>query len=133
MSPGLSLEPIPQLVGAMEERNIGGILEIGLPDDAGPAVARAPVVRGTKLFDAQYRATSCGDLIRRRAPHRAEAHDDHIEPGHQPPPTDMREARGQAAFVRPSRTSWKAEYRVPMERHSERKIPGWARRPFTSS
>src|SRR5918996_576424 len=81
-TPRLLLQAGPQLVGAIEKRHVRRILEISLPDDPGTAVARAFVVRGPELLDAEHRAAGGGELVRGPAPPRSEADDDHVEVAH---------------------------------------------------
>ena len=66
------LEGAPFLVGAPEQRHVGGILEIRQPDDAALAVRRAAVVTRLELLEADDALPAFGELIERGAASRAE-------------------------------------------------------------
>ncbi len=69
----------PQLVGAQQQRNVGGIFEISLPNDPRLAVARSPVMRGRELLEAQDAVTARGEMKCRRAAHAAQPQDNRVE------------------------------------------------------
>ena len=72
-------ELVPQFVCAQEQRHIGRILEVGLADDAGAAVAGSSVVCGRELLQPQHALPAGGEMVGRGAAHAAQPdHDDVI-------------------------------------------------------
>src|SRR3989304_2286960 len=76
--PRLSLKITPQRVGSLDQGDIGWIFEVGLPDDAGPAVRGAAVMGGGELLEAQHPEAAAGEVMRRGAPHRAQAQNNYV-------------------------------------------------------
>jgi hypothetical protein len=68
----------PQLIGALDERHVERVLEIGLADDAGQAVRGTEIVRRFEAIKTQDALPARGEVIGRGAAHRAEAGDDNI-------------------------------------------------------
>ena len=78
-----AFELAPQFVGAEQKRDVGGILEIGLADDARLAVAGALVVRGSELLETEDFQAASGEMIDSGTAHAAEAeNDDVVGAGH---------------------------------------------------
>jgi hypothetical protein len=75
---GLCLQPLPQLVGAQEERYIGRMLEVRLADEARAAVAGSSIVRGCVTLQPEHLLATSGKLVGGGAAHPAEANHDHI-------------------------------------------------------
>src|SRR6201993_4907722 len=69
---------LPQLVGAQQQRNITGVLEISLADDPRPAVTGALVVGGLMPLQAQHPASSGGQMIGGGTSHTAQSHHDDV-------------------------------------------------------
>ena len=78
VGPGVGLELVPQLVGAKQQRYVGGVLEVGLPDDPRPAVAGPLVVRRTEALQAEHPLPASGQVRGRRAAHAAQPDDDDV-------------------------------------------------------
>src|SRR5919199_2888442 len=74
----LALQLLPQLVGPQEQRHVGGMLEVGLADDARAAVARAPVVGRGEPLEPENPFAASGEPVGGGAPHPAEAGDDRV-------------------------------------------------------
>ena len=71
------LQVVPSLVGTAQERNVIGMLEIGLADDARFAVRAAAAMPDGELLDSQYAVTAPGQFKGGRRPHAAQPeHDD---------------------------------------------------------
>ena len=51
---GVGLQLLPQLVGPPQQRHVGRVLEVGLPDDPRPAVAGSLVVRRAEALQAEH-------------------------------------------------------------------------------
>jgi len=79
---GLLFELPPQFIRAPQQRHVGGMLEVGEPDDARAAVARPLIVRGLKLLDAEDALAARRSMRRGRAPHAAKTNHDHVEGQH---------------------------------------------------
>ena len=75
---GLGLERLPRGVGALHERHVERVLEVGLADDAGAALRRAAGVRQRELLEADDPPAAPGQLGERRGPHRAQADHDRV-------------------------------------------------------
>ena len=85
----VGVQLVPQLVGAQQQRHVRRVLEVGLPDDARPAVTGPLVVRRTEAFEAEHPLTAGREMRRRGAAHAAEPeHDDVV--GHAAPPPARR-------------------------------------------
>jgi hypothetical protein len=70
---------LPQRVGPLHQRHVVGALEIGQADDPCLAVARPPRMRQVELFEAEHALATARQMIQRRRPHAADAHDDRVE------------------------------------------------------
>ena len=73
-----ALDLLPQLVGALEQHDVGGVLVVGQADDARVAVRRTLVVRDVELLDAQHALPALGQLVAGGAAHPAHADDDGV-------------------------------------------------------
>src|SRR6266480_2825666 len=86
---GSSKEPLssillqirPKFVGALDERHVKRILEIGFADDARLPVRRTQSVRRVEAVQAERFLSAPGQMACRRAAHRAQADNDDIECG----------------------------------------------------
>ena len=76
--PGAPLERLPVLVGALHQRHVERVLEVGLADDAGAALRRAAGVRQRELLEAEDAPAAPRQLGERRRAHRAEADHDRV-------------------------------------------------------
>ena len=54
------------------------MLEVGEPDDARDPVRGAELVGDLETLDAEHALAATGQVIQRRAPHAADADDDHV-------------------------------------------------------
>ena len=77
-SPHARLEIVPVRIGALQQRHVVGVLEIGFPDQAGIAAARTVLVRDAISFEPEHATTAPRELIERGRPHRTESDDDHV-------------------------------------------------------
>ena len=75
---GQRLELVPQLVAATQERDVGRVLVVGEPDDAGQAVRRAELVQQVVLLQAEHAPPAARQVVRRGGPHSAQADDDRV-------------------------------------------------------
>ena len=75
---GVGRQLVPQLVGAQQQRHVGRVLEVGLPDDARPAVAGTLVVGGGELLQPEHPLPALGQVIRRGTAHATEPDDDNV-------------------------------------------------------
>ena len=75
---GPHFEIAPERIGAEKQGNVGRMLEVGLPDDAGDAVAGTVMVRGRESLKPQNASTPPGEMRRRSAAHPAKAEDDYV-------------------------------------------------------
>ena len=78
VAPAVGGEFLPQLVGAQQQRHVGRVLEIGLPDDPGSAMAGALVVGRGELLQAEDPLSACGQVVGGRAAHPTEPDDDDV-------------------------------------------------------
>src|SRR6201995_4080478 len=69
---------LPQLVGAQQQRNIAGVLEISLANDPRPSVAGSLVVGGLMPLQAEHPASSGRQMIGGRTSHTAQSHHDDV-------------------------------------------------------
>jgi hypothetical protein len=77
--PRLAFEHAPQLVGASQQRHVGGVFEVGEPDDPRFSVARSLIVARLKLLEAEHAKAARRGVRQCGAAHAAEADDDRIE------------------------------------------------------
>jgi hypothetical protein len=85
---GTLLEPPPELVRALDDRDVQRLLEVGLADDPSAAVRRAERVRRPVAVEAEHALPARGELERGLAAHRTEpdhsdvvaSHEAHIPP-----------------------------------------------------
>ena len=82
LAPRRSFELTPEAVGVPQQRHVGGMLEVPEPNDARAAMGGAAVVTGSMALDPQHPLASACQVLRRCAPHRAEAADHDIEMRH---------------------------------------------------
>jgi hypothetical protein len=75
---------VPQLVGTPEQRDVAGALEVGLPHDAGLAVAGTVRVRGRVLVQAEHALAAGGQVGGGGATEPTEPGDDHVVRRHPP-------------------------------------------------
>ena len=73
-------EFVPKFVGALEQRNVIGMLKVGLADDARLAVRAAVAMRGRMLIEPGHPQSARGQLPQHRAADPAGAQYDHIRP-----------------------------------------------------
>jgi hypothetical protein len=76
---GISLELVPQLVCAPQQRDVTRILEIDFANDPTLAMRRSARVPWRKLFEAKHALSAPREMTRRRATHGAESNDDDVE------------------------------------------------------
>jgi hypothetical protein len=69
---------VPQLVGPPEQRHVAGALEVGLPHDAGLAVAGAVRMPSRVLVQAEHALAPGGEVRGGGAAEPAEPGDDHV-------------------------------------------------------
>ena len=73
------LQLAPQLVRALNERDIQRVLEISLPNDPAVTMRRTQRVPGSELLETEHPHPSAREMKQCSAPHRAEAdHDDFV-------------------------------------------------------
>ena len=70
---------VPALEGAADERNIVGMLVVGLADDARVAVRAAAIVAERELLQGEHALASTGQLEGRRRTHAADADHDRVK------------------------------------------------------
>src|ERR671917_559016 len=75
---GYSLNFPPQLVGALEEQHVRGVLVIRQPDDAGVAVRRAHGVRDAEPFQPEHTLAATSEVVGGGATHPPHANDDNV-------------------------------------------------------
>src|SRR5262249_52514295 len=75
----ICLELGPELICAVQQRHVSGMLEVGLADDARLSVRTAAVVRDRKLLDPENALATAGQGIKRGAAHSPDADHDRIE------------------------------------------------------
>src|SRR4028118_908476 len=75
---GRARAPPPPLWPPARARQVGRVLEVRLADEAGAAVAGAPVVPRGVLLQAEHPLAARSKLVGGGAPHPAEADQDHI-------------------------------------------------------
>ena len=80
-APGALFQLTPQFVRAPQQRDVRRVLEIREPDHTRAAVARSLIVCGLILLEAEDPLAPRCRMRRGRAPHAAEADDNHIETG----------------------------------------------------
>ena len=78
--PRLGFEVPPEVVGAAEERDVARVLGVGKADDARVAVARAAVVAGLELLQAQAVGAGLGEVVEGGAAHGTQPHHDSVIP-----------------------------------------------------
>jgi len=83
---GLRLELAPELVRASQERHVVGMLEVREADDPRQPVRRAVLVQEVEALEAEHALPAARKVVERRAPHAADADDDHVVPLHGPDP-----------------------------------------------
>ena len=69
---------VPELVRPAQQRHVGRALEVGGPDDAALAVARALIVDGRVAVQREHAVAAAGEDGRGRAADAAEPHDDDV-------------------------------------------------------
>ena len=82
---GLLLRLGPQLVGPQQQRDVRGVLEVGLPDDPRTPVARAPVVGGGEPLQPEHALAPGGEVPGSGRAHPAEPDHDHVVATHRTP------------------------------------------------
>ncbi len=75
-----ALQRAPQLVGASQQRHVGGILEVGFANHAGFAGRRALIVKPREAFDPDGPSAAAGQMRGRRRSHAAQADDRDVVP-----------------------------------------------------
>src|SRR5205085_3758389 len=81
-APALELfQVVPPLEGAVQQRDVVGMLEIRLADDARLAVRAAAVVHQAELLQAEHAPAAAGQLEQRRTAHAADAEHDRVITG----------------------------------------------------
>ncbi len=75
---GRRLQPRPAFVGALQQRDIVGVLEVGHAHDPRGAMTRPAIVHGAELLDTEHVDATAGEGGSGRRAHRAEADDDHV-------------------------------------------------------
>lgn len=73
------LKPAPELIGAAQQRHVGGMFEISEPDHPRSAVTRSLGVTRLELFKAEHPFAARGNMRGSGAAHAAEADDDDVE------------------------------------------------------
>ena len=68
-------ELVPEFVGALHERHVGGVFVVGLADDAGVAVGGAEVVGRAELVEADHAEAAPGEHPGGGGTHRAKSDD----------------------------------------------------------
>src|SRR5262249_1453057 len=81
-TPRRSFELTPEAVGVPQQRHVRGMLEVPEPNDARAAMRGAAVMTGSIALDPQHPLASARQVVRRRAPHGAEAADHDIKMRH---------------------------------------------------
>ena len=76
------LELAPQLVRPPQQRDVGGMLPVGQPDDPGEPVRRAVLVQQVEALQAQHAEAAAREMEQRGAAHPAEAENDDVVCGH---------------------------------------------------
>ncbi len=79
---GHVLQLVPELVGPIEQRNVGWVLMVGEADHAADAVGRAHLVGYVVLFQAQHLPATPGQVINGGTPHAADSDNDGVEFSH---------------------------------------------------
>src|SRR5258705_10232969 len=82
LPPRRLLQLAPQRVGALYQRHVGRMLEIGEPDDARCAMRGTAVVAGREPFDAQDALAAACKPMERGAAHHAKPDHDDVEMAH---------------------------------------------------
>ncbi len=75
---GRRLQPRPAFVGALQQRDIVGVLEVGHAHDPRGSMTRPAIVHGAELLDTEHVDATAGEGGSGRRAHRAEADDDHV-------------------------------------------------------
>src|SRR5262245_64315972 len=75
-------EFMPQFVGVAQQGDIGGMFEVSKSNDARETMGGATVVTWGVALEPQHPLASARQMLERRASHRAEAADHHIEMSH---------------------------------------------------
>ena len=78
---GQTLQLPPQLIGAVEQGYVGGVLPVGQPDDAGESVGGAILVKHIEALEAEHPEASAGEMEQCRTAHPAQTEDDDIVRG----------------------------------------------------
>src|SRR6516162_1424244 len=82
LSPDCLFEFMPQFVSVAQQGDIGGMFEVSKSNDARQAMGGATVVTWGVTLEPQHLLASARQMLNRRAPHRAQAADHHIEMSH---------------------------------------------------
>src|SRR5262249_5297286 len=82
LSSDCSFEFMPQFISVAQQGDIGGMFEVSESNDARQAVGGATVVAWRVTLQPQHALASARHMLERRAPHRAQAADHHIEMSH---------------------------------------------------
>jgi hypothetical protein len=78
---GVAGQPLPQLVGAQQQRDVVGVLEVRLADDARPAVAGPAVVGGPVAVEPEDAQAARREVVGGGGAHAAEADDGDVVGG----------------------------------------------------
>src|SRR5581483_10953928 len=105
-----AVELFEQLVGAFEQRYVRGVLEVGLPDDPGLAVAGAHGVRRAEALEPEHPGAAGGEMPGGGTAHAAQPDHDDVVAGHALRRSILGSTRGSGVTVtgrsRPKYRTW---------------------------